>query len=218
MVVSISSSPFVAIHLCWVIRPVVSVHLGLTASLWPVHSSVVRFSLFGCLVPVWLCLLFFWFDSVLPVSFSSVFAVVHAWCVLSCLSGVVYFSHRQCLFCICVSFSVLFGPLVLTDSGSGSDCLCVASSRHCEHCRFRSRAFSAHPAGLRSTHCVFLRSLLVGVSFRSCWHRFPSTRSFSVSFCVGSCSTHCVFLRSLLVGVFLVVSPNTLSCTHTRCC
>ena len=115
---------------------------------------------------------------------------------------------------VCVSFSVFFVPSVLTDSGSGSDCLCVASSRHCEHCRFRSRAFSAHPAGLRSTHCVFLRSLLVGVSFRSCWHRFHSIRSF----CVGFCSTHCVFLRSLLVGVFLVVSPNTLSCTHTRCC
>ena len=111
---------------------------------------------------------------------------------------------------VCVSFSVFFVPSVLTDSGSGCG--------HCEHFRFWSRAFSAHPAGLRSTHCVFLRSLLVGVSFRSCWHRFPSTRSFSVSFCVGSCSTHCVFLRSLLVGVFLVVSRNTLSCTHTRCC
>ena len=162
------------------VRLSLCIWVGLTASLWPVHSSVVRFSLFGCLILVWLCLLFFWFDSVLPVGFSSVFAVVHAWCVLSCLSGVVYFSLRQCLFCICVSFSVLFGPLVLTGSGSGSDCLCVASSRHCEHCRFRSRAFSAHPAGLRSTHCVFL--------------------------------------RSLLVGVFLVVSRNTLSCTHTPCC
>ena len=139
-----------------------------------------------------------------------VILVFFVWCLLPCLSGGVGFCGRRCLVCVCVSFSVFFVPSVLTDSGSGCG--------HCEHFRFWSRAFSAHPAGLRSTHCVFLRSLLVGVSFRSCWHRFPSTRSFSVSFCVGSCSTHCVFLRSLLVGVFLVVSPNTLSCTHTRCC
>ena len=100
---------------------------------------------------------------------------------------------------------------MLTDSGSCSNSLRVASFGHYEHFRFRSRAFSAHPAGLRSTHCVILRSLLVGVSFRSCWHRFPSIRSF----CVGYFSTHYFFLRSLLVGVFLVVSRNTLSCTHT---
>ena len=132
--------------------------------------------------------------------------------------GLGHFSGCRCmlLVCVCVniSFSVFYDPSMLTNSGSGSDSLRVASCRHFEHFRFWSRAFSAHPAGLRSTHRVFLRSLLVGVSFRSCWHRFHSIRSF----CVGFCSTHCVFLRSLLVGVFLVVSPNTLSCTHTRCC
>ena len=117
-----------------------------------------------------------------------VILVFFVWCLLPCLSGGVGFCGSRCLVCVCVSFSVFFVPSVLTDSGSGCG--------HCEHFRFWSRAFSAHPAGLRSTHCVFLRSLLVGVSFRSCWHRFPSIRSF----CVGSYSTHCVFLRSLLVG------------------
>ena len=140
--------------------------------------------------------------------------------------------------CICISFSVCLDPSVLTNSCSYSDFLPVASSRHCEYFRFRSRACSAHPAGLRSTHRVFLRSLLVGVSFRSCWHQFPSIRSF----CVGSWSTQCVFLHSLLVGVsfrscwhrfpfirsfcviscsivclavFLAVSRSTVSCTPT---
>ena len=104
-------------------------------------------------------------------------------CLIPCLSGAVGFSSCRCLVCVYISFSVFFfGPSVLTDSGSSSDSLCVASSGHCEHFRFWSRAFSAHPAGLCSTHCVFLRSLLVGVSFRSCWHRFPSIRSFCVWF------------------------------------
>ena len=96
-----------------------------------------------------------------------------------CLFGVVYFSGRRCLVCICLSFSVFFGPSVLTDSGSGSDSLRVASSGHCEHFRFRSRAFSTHSAGLHSTHFVFLRSLLVGVFLWSCWHWFRLCRCLS---------------------------------------
>ena len=93
---------------------------------------------------------------------------------------------------------------MLTDSETGFDSLRVASSGHCEHFRFWSRAFSAHPAGLRSTHCVFLRILLLGVSFRSCWRRFL----FIQSFCVSSCSI-------VRLAVFLVVSRSTLSCTPT---
>ena len=103
---------------------------------------------------------------------------------------------------MCIAFSVFFGLLVLTDSGSSFDSLSIASFGHCEHFRFRSRAFSAHPAGLRSTHCVFLRILLLGVSFRSCWRRFL----FIQSFCVSSCSI-------VRLAVFLVVSRSTLSCT-----
>ena len=47
----------------------------------PFVRLFMRSSLFGCLDPVWLCLLFFWLDCILLVRFSSVFAVVHAWCV-----------------------------------------------------------------------------------------------------------------------------------------
>ena len=108
---------------------------------------------------------------------SSVVLVFSLWCLLLCLSGAVAFSGRLCLVCVCISFSVFYGPSLLTNPGSDSDS--GSGSLRAAYSRTISCAFSAHPAGLRSTHCVFVRSLLVGFSFRSCWHWFRLRRCLS---------------------------------------
>ena len=110
---------------------------------------------------------------------------------------------------VCISFSVFYGPSMLTNfcssSDSGFGCLCITSSSGTI-----SRAFSAYPADIRSTHCFFLKcSLLVGFSFQSCSHRFHLCYLYPKFLCR-------FLLRRCLFGhVFLVVSRITLSRTRT---
>ena len=111
------------------------------------------------------------------------------------------------LVCICVniSFSIFYDPSMLTNSGFGSDSLRVASSRQFEHFRFWSYAFSAHPAGLRSTHCVFLRSLLVGVflvvsrSTHSCTHTLLLTAPLHIVVSILAHSRNVIISRLPLI-------------------
>ena len=130
-------------------------------------STIVRWSLFGIFATVVVHVR----SSISLCLSSSVVLVFSVWCLLSCLSVVFGFSGHRCLVCVCISFSVFYGPSLLTNFGSGSDSgsdsLRVASYGTIYY------AFLAHPAGLRFTHCVFVHSLLVSFSFWSCWHWFP---------------------------------------------
>ena len=131
--------------------------------------------------------------------------------------GLGHFSGCRCMLLVCVyvyvciSFSVFYGPSMLTNfcssSDSGFGCLCITSSSGTI-----SRAFSAYPADIRSTHCFFLKcSLLVGFSFQSCSHRFHLCYlypKFLCRFLLRRCSSGRVVVRRLSMFLLLHLAPR----------
>ena len=70
---------------------------------------------------------------------------------------------------------------------------------------------STLPIGLRSTIVVFLRSLLVGFSFWSCWHQFPLCYLYSEFLCrflLRRCSSGRVVVRRLSMFLLLHLAPR----------